>query len=180
MRPVDVSGQIFSDQTGRFPRVFSRGNRAVMVLYDYDSNAILSNPLKNNTTSELVRAQTQLTQYLNSILSNYTITILLMLPPSTPPPYLCCGFHLFHRIGHCWYHIHTYKATYISPTTTIVTVMLLSCPYPEWSSISTTIINSTPHWYHHWPFSSDIHLSPISIPPLELFLWWPTATRIIG
>ena len=63
-RPVDVSGQIFSDQTGRFPRVSSRGNMSVMVLYDYDINAILTKPLKNNTTSELVRAQTRLTQYL--------------------------------------------------------------------------------------------------------------------
>ena len=35
-----------------------------MVLYYYDSNAILTEPLKNNTTSELVRAQTWLTQYL--------------------------------------------------------------------------------------------------------------------
>ena len=35
-----------------------------MVLYDYDSNAILTKPLKNNTTSELVRSQTRLTQYL--------------------------------------------------------------------------------------------------------------------
>ena len=64
MRPVDVSGQIFSDQTGRFPRVSSRGNMSVMVLYYYDSNVILIEPLKNNTTSELVRAQTRLTQYL--------------------------------------------------------------------------------------------------------------------
>ena len=35
-----------------------------MVLYDYDSNAILTEPLKNNTTSELVRSQTRLTIYL--------------------------------------------------------------------------------------------------------------------
>ena len=35
-----------------------------MVLYDYNSNAILTKPLKNNTTSELVRAQTRLMQYL--------------------------------------------------------------------------------------------------------------------
>ena len=34
MGPVDVSGQIFSDQTGRFPRDSSRGNRSVMVMYD--------------------------------------------------------------------------------------------------------------------------------------------------
>ena len=64
MRPVEVSGQIFSDQNGRFPRVSSRGNRSVMVLYDYNSNAILTYPLKNNTTPELMRAQMRLTQYL--------------------------------------------------------------------------------------------------------------------
>ena len=50
MRLAEVSGQIFSDQTGQLPRVYSRGNRSVMVLYDYDSNAILIEPLKNNTT----------------------------------------------------------------------------------------------------------------------------------
>ena len=37
---------------------------SVMVLYDYKRNAILTEPLKNNTTPELVRAQTCLTQYL--------------------------------------------------------------------------------------------------------------------
>ena len=35
-----------------------------MVLYDYNSNAILTEPLKNNKTPELERAQTRLTQYL--------------------------------------------------------------------------------------------------------------------
>ena len=64
MQPFDVSGQIFTYQTGRFHLVSRRGNRSVMVLYDYDSNAILTEPLKNNTTSELVRSQARLTQYL--------------------------------------------------------------------------------------------------------------------
>ena len=35
-----------------------------MVLYDYGRNAIPTKPLKNNTTSKLVREQTRLTQYL--------------------------------------------------------------------------------------------------------------------
>ena len=56
MRPVDMSGQISLDQTVSLPRVSIRGNRSVTVLYDYNSNAILTEPLKNNTTSELVRA----------------------------------------------------------------------------------------------------------------------------
>ena len=64
MRLVEVSGQIFSDQTGIFPRVFSRGNRSMMVLCYYDINVILTEPLENNATPELVRAQTRLTQYL--------------------------------------------------------------------------------------------------------------------
>ena len=46
MWPFGVSGQVFTDQTGRFPRVYSRGNMPVMVLYDYDSNVILTEPLK--------------------------------------------------------------------------------------------------------------------------------------
>ena len=35
-----------------------------MVFYDYYSNAILTKPLKNNTTPELERSQTRLIQYL--------------------------------------------------------------------------------------------------------------------
>ena len=48
MRPVEVSGHIFSDQTGIFPRVSSKGNRSVMVLYDYDINAILTKTIKKH------------------------------------------------------------------------------------------------------------------------------------
>ena len=59
-----MSGQIFSDQTGRLPRVSIRGNRSVMVLYNYDRNTILNEPFKNHTTQELVIAQTRLVQYL--------------------------------------------------------------------------------------------------------------------
>jgi hypothetical protein len=33
------AGQIYMDQTGRFPVVSSRGNKYIMILYDYDSNA---------------------------------------------------------------------------------------------------------------------------------------------
>ena len=37
---------------------------SVMVLYDYDVNTILTNPLKGQKTQELVRSQTRLIQYL--------------------------------------------------------------------------------------------------------------------
>ena len=36
----------------------------LMVLYDYNRNAILNAPFKNNTTPELVRVHTWLIQYL--------------------------------------------------------------------------------------------------------------------
>ena len=64
MRPVKVSGQIFSDQSIIYPRFYSSENRSVMVLYEYNSNTILTKPLKKDTTPELVRAQMRLIQYL--------------------------------------------------------------------------------------------------------------------
>jgi hypothetical protein len=50
------AGQIYTDQTGRFPAVSSKGNKYIMVLYDYDSNAILAQPIKNRTAPELLKA----------------------------------------------------------------------------------------------------------------------------
>jgi hypothetical protein len=50
------AGQIYTDQTGRFPVVSSKGNKNIMVLYDYDSNAILAQPIKNCTAPELLKA----------------------------------------------------------------------------------------------------------------------------
>jgi hypothetical protein len=50
------AGQIYTDQTGRFPVVSSKGNNYIMILYDYDSNAILAQPIKNRTAPELLRA----------------------------------------------------------------------------------------------------------------------------
>ena len=47
-----------------------------MLFYDYNSNAILTEPLKNNTTPELVRAQTRLIQYLlDSVLKTFALLI---------------------------------------------------------------------------------------------------------
>ena len=37
----EPTGQVYVDQMGEFPCTSSNGNHYVMVLYDYDSNAIL-------------------------------------------------------------------------------------------------------------------------------------------
>jgi hypothetical protein len=50
------AGQILPDQTGIFPVVSSKGNKYIMVLYDYDSNAILAKPIKDRTAPELLKA----------------------------------------------------------------------------------------------------------------------------
>jgi hypothetical protein len=44
--PASELKKLYSDQTGKFPVQSSRGYNYVMVLYGYDSNAILSKPLK--------------------------------------------------------------------------------------------------------------------------------------
>jgi hypothetical protein len=50
------AGQIYTDQTGRFPVVSRKGNKYIMILYDYDSNAIMAQPIKDRTAPELLRA----------------------------------------------------------------------------------------------------------------------------
>ena len=46
----------YSDQTGKFPIQSSHGYNYVMILYDYDSNIILSKPLKTRQASKLTSA----------------------------------------------------------------------------------------------------------------------------
>jgi hypothetical protein len=50
------AGPIYTDQTGIFPVVSSNGNKYIMVLYDYDRNAILTQPIKDRTAPELLKA----------------------------------------------------------------------------------------------------------------------------
>jgi hypothetical protein len=57
--PSDT-GQIYTDQCGRFPTTSLQGNKYIMVLYDYDSNA----PLKNRSGPEILCGFRVLQQYL--------------------------------------------------------------------------------------------------------------------
>jgi hypothetical protein len=50
------AGQIYTDHTGRFPVVSSKGNKYIMTIYHYDSNAILAQPIKDRTAPELLKA----------------------------------------------------------------------------------------------------------------------------
>ena len=46
----------FLDLTGRFPYRSSRGNQYLLLMYDYDSNAILVEPLKNRKSETILNA----------------------------------------------------------------------------------------------------------------------------
>jgi hypothetical protein len=50
------AGQIYTDQTVRLPVVSSKGKKFVMILYYYDINAILAQPIKKRTAPELLKA----------------------------------------------------------------------------------------------------------------------------
>ena len=44
------------DLLGSFPYTLARGNKYVFILYDYDSNAILAQPLKTRGATEIKKA----------------------------------------------------------------------------------------------------------------------------
>ena len=51
----ELKGMIATDQTGMFPIISQRGNKYIMILYSYDSNAILAEPIKDRTSHELIK-----------------------------------------------------------------------------------------------------------------------------
>ena len=57
-KSYEMSKLICSDQTGRFPITSSKGNKYVMIVLDYDSNAILAQPLPSRSQQHLLQAFT--------------------------------------------------------------------------------------------------------------------------
>ncbi|KAL7484256.1 hypothetical protein ACHAW6_009898, partial [Cyclotella cf. meneghiniana] len=64
MTMVDIDGQLFTDQTGRFPITSNRGNNYVVIFYTVDANHIKSYPIKSRHRSELLRAYSEVYAYL--------------------------------------------------------------------------------------------------------------------
>jgi hypothetical protein len=54
VKAIERTGQIYTDQTGTFPITSSKGSKYLMVLYDYDSNAILAEPLKFRSKLKMI------------------------------------------------------------------------------------------------------------------------------
>jgi hypothetical protein len=51
-----ITGQVYSDQTGKFTFPSSNGNNYLFILYDYDSNLILAEPMKSRRAQDIVSA----------------------------------------------------------------------------------------------------------------------------
>jgi len=51
-----MTGKIYTDQTGCFPVTSTRGNKYILVVYDYDSKTILAEPLETRTGPDLLAA----------------------------------------------------------------------------------------------------------------------------
>jgi hypothetical protein len=50
------TNQIYTDLTCIFPTTSLSGNKYILILYDYDSNIVLSATMKNRGDKEMVRA----------------------------------------------------------------------------------------------------------------------------
>ena len=53
---MDSTGQIFTDQTGRFILPSSQGNTQLLILYSYDANYIHAEPMKSKSTASILTA----------------------------------------------------------------------------------------------------------------------------
>jgi hypothetical protein len=58
---------VYTDLTRRFPTTSSRGSTYMLILYTYDGNAILAEPMKSNAEAEAVRAYTVLYKQLTNV-----------------------------------------------------------------------------------------------------------------
>jgi hypothetical protein len=50
---------MYSNQTGKFPAMSSKGNKYVMALHDVDSNSSWAEPMKNQTGGKLILTHNQ-------------------------------------------------------------------------------------------------------------------------
>ena len=66
LKSIKVTGKISTDQTGRFPVTSICGSKYLMILYNHDSNSIISEPLKLRSEHELIHAYSTLHTHLSN------------------------------------------------------------------------------------------------------------------
>jgi hypothetical protein len=64
MTIAEADGQLFTDQTGRFPVTSNKGNNYIVLFYVVDANFIKSYPIKSRHRTEILKAYEEVYQYL--------------------------------------------------------------------------------------------------------------------
>ena len=59
MNTVDENHKIYTEQTGKPPITSSPGNKYILIMYVYDANAILKEPLKSRSGSHILETYTK-------------------------------------------------------------------------------------------------------------------------
>ena len=63
---ADTTGTVYTDLTGKFPVTSRSGNKYILLLYHYDSNAIIFRPMKNRSDEEAVRCYREMYEFLKT------------------------------------------------------------------------------------------------------------------
>lgn len=58
------TSMIYSDLTGKFPHTSKQGNKYILIIYAYDGNQILAEPMKERTDHEMIRAYKVILEHL--------------------------------------------------------------------------------------------------------------------
>jgi len=87
-KEYELSKLICSDQTGRFPVTSNKGNKYVMIVLDYDSNAIISQPIPSRSQTHLLQAFTTIHTKLKQAGRNPTFVRLDNEAPKTLKQYM--------------------------------------------------------------------------------------------
>ena len=66
LKVTECSRKIYTDQTGRFPITSSRSYKYTMIVYYYDSNNILAEPIKSRTSLHIKDAYQTMRKFLYS------------------------------------------------------------------------------------------------------------------
>ena len=61
-----ATDKIYSDLTGQFPVQSSLGNKYILIMYHYDANAIIAEPLKDRTAQSIANAHEKVYDYLTN------------------------------------------------------------------------------------------------------------------
>ena len=64
--PFEAKNVGYDDLTGHFPYISSQGNKYILVIYDYDSNAILAEPIQSRQAAHIKKAYNKIITFLAS------------------------------------------------------------------------------------------------------------------